>query len=397
MNLIVLSLLILSAFAVVEVVEKSKGITEQSTWLERNAITLVLSAISFFFPMFFESLGLLEYYHPRQQLRIQLARIMMLNLLNLYSLIFALFDKIKEMSSESAELRHIIEPTAMNGFEVETATTMTMPTITPELAVTTFTTVAAIITSMMTKGHPNKSHVTESSMDTTTFFDGYTTVSPYEIEVDENRNIKNTTDDENNILTTFATEETTTTAEIQDVEYDPSVAHYYLLTDEELELEKNRTKRVAIYDLNDTYVELDGEYVNSTFEEYDIGNFTENPSNATDANVNQTNDLTTENTMETTIALTTTETTTTELSTMKREVITTTLPTTPIYLNMPTTTAIAFVKPYSNVTQETLESAQKKIRNLCWETMFGQELVKLTVMDLVNFITFVYFRIFNYL
>lgn len=27
---------------------------------------------------------------------------------------------------------------------------------------------------------------------------------------------------------------------------------------------------------------------------------------------------------------------------------------------------------------------RKKLRNLCWETMFGQELVKLTIMDLVS-------------
>lgn len=48
--------------------------------------------------MFFEVLGLLESYHPRKQLRMQLARIMALNLLNLYSLIFALFDKISQMN-----------------------------------------------------------------------------------------------------------------------------------------------------------------------------------------------------------------------------------------------------------------------------------------------------------
>lgn len=48
--------------------------------------------------MFFEGLGLLESYHPRKQLRMQLARIMALNLLNLWSLIIALFDKIGAMN-----------------------------------------------------------------------------------------------------------------------------------------------------------------------------------------------------------------------------------------------------------------------------------------------------------
>ena len=34
---------------------------------------------------------------------------------------------------------------------------------------------------------------------------------------------------------------------------------------------------------------------------------------------------------------------------------------------------------------------RKRLRSLCWETMFGQELVKLTVMDLVSKIFFLFF------
>lgn len=33
------------------------------------------------------------------------------------------------------------------------------------------------------------------------------------------------------------------------------------------------------------------------------------------------------------------------------------------------------------------QAKQLELRKLCWETMFGQELVKLTVMDLVNTLT----------
>lgn len=64
-----------------------------------------MSMISFIFPMLFELLGLMEYYHPRMQLRLQLARIMILNLLNLYSLVWALFTKIDGMSKRLGEIK----------------------------------------------------------------------------------------------------------------------------------------------------------------------------------------------------------------------------------------------------------------------------------------------------
>nr|CAD7567447.1 unnamed protein product [Timema californicum] len=71
-NLTVLLLLVASAYAVVMVVNRS---TEPgNTWWSQNETTIVISIISFLFPLIFEVIGLLEYYHPRKQLRIQLAR-----------------------------------------------------------------------------------------------------------------------------------------------------------------------------------------------------------------------------------------------------------------------------------------------------------------------------------
>ncbi|XP_055598956.1 transmembrane channel-like protein isoform X2 [Uranotaenia lowii] len=104
-NFIILGMLAISAFAVINVVKRSMVINEKDSWWTRNEITVVMSLITFFFPMIFEALGLLEYYHPRRQLRIQLARIMLLNLLNLYSLIFALFDKINHMTEELRNMK----------------------------------------------------------------------------------------------------------------------------------------------------------------------------------------------------------------------------------------------------------------------------------------------------
>lgn len=346
--------------------------------------------------MFFESLGLLEYYHPRQQLRIQLARIMVLNLLNLYSLIFALFDKIYDMSKDSADLRKIIEPPITNGYELSTSTAMgdmstLMPTMTPELALTTITTISAILSSIMTKGQmfSNKSSTTtESIFGRTTFFDGSDTISPYEVNLDDDRNIQMTTDEENAILTTIATDNTPTTTEILDEEYDPSVAHYYLLSDEELEQEKEeigRAKRLVMIGINDTiHVNGDEDFQTTTFDEYDVGNFTEDPflndtddrnstTDSTNIQTDQTTDVSLDlSTISTMLPSKGYDTTTKELMT---------LPITTTTASWTTTTMIPVGDRYANMTQD---EAQKKIRNLCWETMFGQELVKLTVMDLVS-------------
>lgn len=74
-NLMVLGLLAISAYAVVEVVQRSTHKDAGKSFWRRNEITVVMSLISFLFPMFFEGLGYFEHYHPRKQLRLQLARL----------------------------------------------------------------------------------------------------------------------------------------------------------------------------------------------------------------------------------------------------------------------------------------------------------------------------------
>jgi hypothetical protein len=69
-----LGLLFFSAFAVVLVVQRSKEPEARSSVWRRNEITFVMTLISLSFPMIFEGLGFLEQYHPRKQLRLQLAR-----------------------------------------------------------------------------------------------------------------------------------------------------------------------------------------------------------------------------------------------------------------------------------------------------------------------------------
>ncbi|XP_053624485.1 transmembrane channel-like protein isoform X2 [Plodia interpunctella] len=113
-NICVIVLLAVSAYAVVTVVSRSDDSPKARSWWRENETTIVVTLISITFPVLFELLGLFEHYHPRKQLRLQLARIMLLNLLNLYSLIFALFTKIGGMSIDLNALKPINDSIELN-------------------------------------------------------------------------------------------------------------------------------------------------------------------------------------------------------------------------------------------------------------------------------------------
>ena len=75
-NFLVLLLLISSAWAVVIVVGRSEAAERENitSWWRQNEITVVMSLITTIFPNIFELIGMMEKYHPRRQLRWQLAR-----------------------------------------------------------------------------------------------------------------------------------------------------------------------------------------------------------------------------------------------------------------------------------------------------------------------------------
>uniref|UniRef100_T1JR72 Exostosin GT47 domain-containing protein n=1 Tax=Tetranychus urticae TaxID=32264 RepID=T1JR72_TETUR len=96
-NILVLLLLISSAYAVVFVVQRSLKLPENPGFIRENEVTIVISGIQTVYPNIFNIIAALEDYHPRIALRWQLARILVLNLLNLYAFLLATFDKIDEM------------------------------------------------------------------------------------------------------------------------------------------------------------------------------------------------------------------------------------------------------------------------------------------------------------
>lgn len=63
-----------SVYAVIYVVARSTEPEAESTLWRKYEITVIMTLIGTFFPIAFEGLGVLESYHPRTTLRVQLAR-----------------------------------------------------------------------------------------------------------------------------------------------------------------------------------------------------------------------------------------------------------------------------------------------------------------------------------
>ncbi|XP_029431787.1 transmembrane channel-like protein 3 [Rhinatrema bivittatum] len=105
-NILVLLSLAGSIYIIYFVVDRSQKLErtklELTLW-EKNEVSVVVSLITMLAPSAFELVAALEMYHPRTTLRFQLARVLVLYLGNLYSLIIALLDKVNSMSNSSNE------------------------------------------------------------------------------------------------------------------------------------------------------------------------------------------------------------------------------------------------------------------------------------------------------
>nr|XP_054594647.1 transmembrane channel-like protein 3 [Nothobranchius furzeri]XP_054594648.1 transmembrane channel-like protein 3 [Nothobranchius furzeri] len=101
-NILVLLSLAGSIYIIYFVVDRSQKLEQEKAELtlwEKNEVSVVVSLITMIAPSAFELVAQLEMYHPRTSLRFQLARVLVLYLGNLYSLIIALLDKVNSMNS----------------------------------------------------------------------------------------------------------------------------------------------------------------------------------------------------------------------------------------------------------------------------------------------------------
>ncbi|NXS42406.1 TMC3 protein, partial [Balaeniceps rex] len=108
-NILVLLSLAGSIYIIYFVVDRSQRLErtkKELTLWEKNEVSVVVSLITMIAPSAFELVAALEMYHPRTTLRFQLARVLVLYLGNLYSLIIALLDKVDSMSVTDSDINN---------------------------------------------------------------------------------------------------------------------------------------------------------------------------------------------------------------------------------------------------------------------------------------------------
>ncbi|NXT19316.1 TMC3 protein, partial [Syrrhaptes paradoxus] len=108
-NILVLLSLAGSIYIIYFVVDRSQKLErtkKELTLWEKNEVSVVVSLITMIAPSAFELVAALEMYHPRTTLRFQLARVLVLYLGNLYSLIIALLDKVDSMSVTDSDVNN---------------------------------------------------------------------------------------------------------------------------------------------------------------------------------------------------------------------------------------------------------------------------------------------------
>nr|XP_017531508.2 transmembrane channel-like protein 3 [Manis javanica] len=112
-NILVLVSLAGSIYLIYFVVDRSQKLEQSKkelTLWEKNEVGVVVSLVTMLAPSAFDLIAALEMYHPRTSLRFQLARVLVLYLGNLYSLIIALLDKVNSMSTEEAATKNSTSP-----------------------------------------------------------------------------------------------------------------------------------------------------------------------------------------------------------------------------------------------------------------------------------------------
>ncbi|CAB3399653.1 unnamed protein product [Caenorhabditis bovis] len=92
-NIVICAMLGFSIYCIIFAVQKSQ-VHDDGNLFTKNQVPSVVSTITHVFPMIFDLIGRMENYHPRTALRAHLGRVLILYTVNYITLIFALFEKM---------------------------------------------------------------------------------------------------------------------------------------------------------------------------------------------------------------------------------------------------------------------------------------------------------------
>lgn len=144
-NIISIALIVSSAYVVAIAVQRSENLPDDATMLQKNELQLVMSGIQFVFPPLFDAIGFMEGYHPRKGLNWQLGRILSLDFLNFYTLMYALFGSVEKMVRQLNEVAGNMTMLRQNHtyyenlFTTTTTTTTTTTSTTAQPSTTSIT------------------------------------------------------------------------------------------------------------------------------------------------------------------------------------------------------------------------------------------------------------------
>ena len=97
------------------VVARSTQPEADTSFWRQNEVTITMTLIGSLLPKFFTLLELLEGYHPRKAMQYMLSRIMILNLLSLYSLMLSLIGKTDTMATELHNFKMMNDSSLISG------------------------------------------------------------------------------------------------------------------------------------------------------------------------------------------------------------------------------------------------------------------------------------------
>uniref|UniRef100_A0A1I7T5K4 TMC domain-containing protein n=1 Tax=Caenorhabditis tropicalis TaxID=1561998 RepID=A0A1I7T5K4_9PELO len=108
-NIVICAMLGFSIYCIIFAVQKSQ-VQDDGNLFTKNQVPSVVSTITHVFPMIFDLIGRMENYHPRTALRAHLGRVLILYTVNYITLIFALFEKMtalrERVNSTSSSTSH---------------------------------------------------------------------------------------------------------------------------------------------------------------------------------------------------------------------------------------------------------------------------------------------------